>query len=109
MQAEKTLALLFALLLTGAAALLGWRALHARPMTPATGGTPVNAQHLQDIYCGMGCFWGAEKRLRAVPGVAAVEVGYAGGDAPKVGYRDVLDQEDRIREPHADRIVDAAP
>lgn len=97
MRTEKTIALLFALLLTGAAALLGWRALHARPMTPAMGGTPVNAQHLQDIYFGMGCFWGAEKRLRAVPGVAGVEVGYAGGDAPRVGYRDVLHEEELIR------------
>ncbi len=97
MQAEKAIALLFALLLTGAAALVGWRTLHARPMAPALGGTPVNAQHLQDIYFGMGCFWGAEKRLRAVPGVAEVEVGYAGGDVPRVGYRDVLREEDQIR------------
>jgi peptide methionine sulfoxide reductase msrA/msrB len=97
MRTEKMIALLFALLLTGAAALLGWRALQARPVETATGGTPVNAQHLQDIYFGMGCFWGAEKRLRAVPGVAEVEVGYAGGDAAKVGYRDVLNEEDQIR------------
>lgn len=97
MRTEKLIALLFALLLTGAAALLGWRALQARPVATATGGTPVNEQHLQDIYFGMGCFWGAEKRLRAVPGVAEVEVGYAGGDAPKVGYRDVLNEEDQIR------------
>ncbi|HCA5887442.1 TPA: peptide-methionine (S)-S-oxide reductase [Pseudomonas aeruginosa] len=45
----------------------------------------------------MGCFWGAEKRLRAVPGVVAVEVGYAGGDAPKVTYEDVLREERMIR------------
>lgn len=97
MQAEKTIAMLLALLLTGAVALLGWRTLQARPTTPTTGGTPVNAQQLQDIYFGMGCFWGAEKRLRAVPGVADVEVGYAGGDAAKAGYRDVLDEEVWIR------------
>ena len=72
MQAEKTIAMLLALLLTGAVALLGWRTLQARPTTPTTGGTPVNAQQLQDIYFGMGCFWGAEKRLRAVPGVVSV-------------------------------------
>ena len=97
MQAEKTIALLIALLLTGAAALFGWRVLHARSMAPATGETPVSTQYLQDIYFGMGCFWGAEKRLRAVPGVAAVEVGYAGGDAPKAAYEDVLREERLIR------------
>lgn len=97
MQADKTIALLFALLLTGAAALLGWRALHARPVMPRTGATAMDTQQLQDIYFGMGCFWGAEKRLRAVPGVADVEVGYAGGDAPRVNYEDVLREERLIR------------
>ena len=97
MQADKIIALLFALLLTGAAALLGWRALQARPVMPRTGVTAMDTQQLQDIYFGMGCFWGAEKRLRAVPGVADVEVGYAGGDAPKVTYEDVLREERLIR------------
>ncbi len=57
----------------------------------------MNARHFEDIAFGMGCFWGAEKRLRAVPGVAAVEVGYAGGDAPRAGYEDVLREEKLIR------------
>lgn len=93
MQPEKIFAMLLALLLTGVVMLLGWRTLQARPMT---GGQAMNATQLQDIYFGMGCFWGAEKRLRVVPGVAAVEVGYAGGDTPSVGYEDVLREERRI-------------
>lgn len=97
MQADKTIALLFALLLTGAAALLGWRALHARPVIPQTGVTAMDTQHLQDIYFGMGCFWGAEKRIAAVPGVVDVEAGYAGGDAARAGYEDVLREERLIR------------
>ncbi|WP_374558533.1 peptide-methionine (S)-S-oxide reductase MsrA [Thermomonas sp.] len=97
MQADKTLALVFSLLLTGAAALLAWRALHATPTSPPSETPAVNAANLQDIYFGMGCFWGAEKRLRAVPGVAEVEVGYAGGDAPKVDYEGVLREERLIR------------
>lgn len=91
---ERGLALLVSLLITAAMGWTGWRALHAAPVA---GAKPVTSRQLQDIYFGMGCFWGAEKRLRAVPGVAEVEVGYAGGDAPHVGYHDVLDEEARIR------------
>ena len=32
------------------------------------------------IVLGMGCFWGAERRMAAVPGVLDVESGYANGD-----------------------------
>lgn len=87
-------ALLLALVITGALFMSGWLALPARTMQEAK---PVTTQTLDDIYFGMGCFWGAEKRLRGVPGVAEIEVGYAGGDAPRVGYRDVLAEEDKIR------------
>lgn len=98
MQTDKAIALLLASLLTALAVFWGWRAVNAHPMPVSpVGAKPVDKQHLQDIYFGMGCFWGAEKHLRAVPGVAEVEVGYAGGDAPKVGYEDVLEEEKRLR------------
>jgi len=45
----------------------------------------------------MGCFWGAEKRMGEIPGVLDVESGYAGGDAKKVGYYDVLSLEKELR------------
>jgi len=32
------------------------------------------------VVLGMGCFWGAEKRMRELPGVLDVESGYANGD-----------------------------
>ncbi len=32
------------------------------------------------IVLGMGCFWGAEKRMSELPGVVDVEAGYANGD-----------------------------
>ncbi|MDR1853962.1 MAG: peptide-methionine (S)-S-oxide reductase MsrA, partial [Azoarcus sp.] len=41
---------------------------------------------MQSIVLGMGCFWGAEKRMAALPGVVDVEAGYAGGDAGKTDY-----------------------
>lgn len=59
---------------------------------------PLHAIGAESIVLGMGCFWGAEKRMSEIPGVLAVESGYAGGDAPKVGYRDVLRLEKSIRQ-----------
>ncbi|MDX9767014.1 MAG: peptide-methionine (S)-S-oxide reductase MsrA [Ectothiorhodospiraceae bacterium] len=38
---------------------------------------------------GMGCFWGAEKRFWALPGVYTTAVGYAGGHTPNPTYREV--------------------
>ncbi|MGZ0019275.1 peptide-methionine (S)-S-oxide reductase MsrA [Nitrosomonas sp. wSCUT-2] len=45
------------------------------------------------IVLGMGCFWGAEKRMSEIPGVIDVESGYAGGDIPGVGYQQILNHE----------------
>jgi peptide-methionine (S)-S-oxide reductase len=38
------------------------------------------------IYFGMGCFWGAEKKLWAVPGVVTTAVGYMGGTTENPDY-----------------------
>ena len=51
----------------------------------------------ESIVLGMGCFWGAEKRMSEIPGVLDVESGYAGGDAERVGYYDVLGLEKELR------------
>ena len=56
----------------------------------------------ESIVLGMGCFWGAEKRMSAIPGVLDVESGYAGGDAERAGYRDVLNLEKAIRRGRSD-------
>lgn len=45
------------------------------------------------IVLGMGCFWGAEKRMSEIPGVLDVESGYAGGDLTGVGYQQILNHE----------------
>ncbi len=55
------------------------------------------AAKTESIVLGMGCFWGAEKRMSAIPGVLDVESGYAGGDAEKAGYYDVLGLEKELR------------
>ncbi len=38
---------------------------------------------------GMGCFWGAERKLWQVPGVVSTAVGYAAGYTPNPTYREV--------------------
>lgn len=38
---------------------------------------------------GAGCFWGVEAWMMKMPGIAEVDVGYAGGKAPKVSYEQV--------------------
>ena len=50
------------------------------------------------IVLGMGCFWGAEKRMRALAGVLDVEAGYAGGDSANPSYQTLHDVEVAIQE-----------
>ncbi len=49
------------------------------------------------IVLGMGCFWGAEKRMSEVPGVIDVESGYAGGDIANANYQQILAHEKALR------------
>lgn len=42
--------------------------------------TAAHAARTESIVLGMGCFWGAEKRMGELPGVLDVESGYANGD-----------------------------
>ena len=43
----------------------------------------------QSIYLGMGCFWGAEKKLWVAPGVLNTAVGYMGGHSANPLYPEV--------------------
>ncbi|BBP46797.1 hypothetical protein THMIRHAS_21700 [Thiosulfatimonas sediminis] len=49
------------------------------------------------IVFGMGCFWGAEKRLSEILGVADVESGYAGGETQNATYQEVLGLEKALK------------
>ncbi len=46
-------------------------------------------EHLQQVQLGMGCFWGAERRLWQQPGVYTTAVGYAGGSTHNPTYEEV--------------------
>ena len=50
------------------------------------------------IVFGMGCFWGAEKRMQVLAGVLDVEAGYAGGDILHPSYQTLHDIEQAIHE-----------
>lgn len=68
----------------------------AQPM-PVSATHVVNGHTLQPPYptgcvemlLGMGCFWGAERRLWQQPGVWVTAVGYAGGFTPNPTYDEV--------------------
>ena len=57
-------------------------------------GTPVEfpagiPEGLDVVYVGMGCFWGAERRMWQLPGVYSTAVGYQGGFTPNPTYAEV--------------------
>lgn len=43
----------------------------------------------EEVWLGMGCFWGAERLFWQQPGVWLTAVGYAGGYTPNPTYREV--------------------
>jgi peptide methionine sulfoxide reductase msrA/msrB len=51
---------------------------------------------LDSIVLGMGCFWGAERRMSELPGVVDVESGYANGEI-EGSYQAVLAHERKVR------------
>ncbi len=55
-------------------------------------GTPLEPpfpEGLERAVFGMGCFWGAERKLWEVPGVYTTAAGYAGGTTPNPTYEEV--------------------
>ena len=46
--------------------------------------------HVQTIYLGSGCFWGAEKGYEQIEGVIDAESGYANGYGVKPNYRSII-------------------
>jgi peptide-methionine (S)-S-oxide reductase len=56
-----------------------------------TGGRmePPFPEGLEIAQFGMGCFWGAERKLWQTPGVYSTAAGYAGGETPNPTYREV--------------------
>ena len=51
---------------------------------------PNQTNHIQTIYLGSGCFWGAEKGYESIKGVINAESGYANGYGVKPNYRSII-------------------
>ncbi|MEZ4394011.1 MAG: peptide-methionine (S)-S-oxide reductase MsrA [Polyangiales bacterium] len=51
--------------------------------------TPPWPEGCETAMFGMGCFWGAERKLWQVPGVHSTHVGYAAGHTKNPTYREV--------------------
>jgi peptide methionine sulfoxide reductase msrA/msrB len=81
-----------ALLLTLSLGILVSACAKENSTTPAKPALSDPHAQLDTIVLGMGCFWGAEKRMSEVPGVVDVESGYANGDI-EGSYQAVLAQE----------------
>lgn len=64
--------------------------------TPPAQPSPKAQGPVESIVLGMGCFWGAERRMAALEGVVDVESGYANGEVAAT-YQAVLAQETALR------------
>ena len=74
------------------------------PATHAVLGTPLEGpwpEGSEVLYVGMGCFWGAEKRMWRLPGVFTTAVGYQGGMTPHPTYEEVC----TARTGHAENVL----
>lgn len=51
--------------------------------------TPPWPEGMREATFGMGCFWGAERKMWQTRGVYSTQVGYAGGHTPNPTYEEV--------------------
>lgn len=62
-------------------------------------------QHIDSIVLGAGCFWGAEKRYQAIPGVINAISGYSGGKNIKPSYKEIIKSKHRFNEDNHAEVV----
>ena len=61
--------------------------------------------HIQTIYLGSGCFWGAEKGYESIKGVINAESGYANGYGIKPNYRSIIQFKNKHNENNYAEVV----
>ncbi|PJK10010.1 peptide methionine sulfoxide reductase [Lysobacteraceae bacterium NML120232] len=95
MKISNLIAIAVALLVASLLFMFALRPPQAAPLSLSRGNEMP--AHTETIVFGMGCFWGAEKRMAAIDGVLDVESGYANGESDKTSYQEVLATERRIQ------------
>lgn len=63
------------------------------------------SMHVQTLVLGSGCFWGAEKRYEAMPGVIDAVSGYADGRGFKATYRNITASSKRFDDNNYAEVV----
>jgi peptide methionine sulfoxide reductase msrA/msrB len=63
------------------------------------------SKHIESIVLGAGCFWGAEKRYQAIPGVIEAISGYAGGSGVKANYKEITKYSNKNNERNHAEVV----
>ena len=71
--------------------------------TPIINANQTN--HIQTIYLGSGCFWGAEKGYEALDGVINAESGYANGYGIRPNYRTITQLKNKYNENNFAEVV----
>ena len=62
--------------------------------------------HIQTIYLGSGCFWGAEKGYEALEGVIDAKSGYANGYGIKPNYRSIIQLKNKFNSDNFAEVVE---
>ncbi|OUR62251.1 peptide-methionine (S)-S-oxide reductase [Colwellia sp. 39_35_sub15_T18] len=74
------------------------------PSSKSADKMPATA-HLDSIVLGAGCFWGAEKRYQAIPGVVDAISGYADGKNVSANYRTITQSKNKFNENNHAEVV----
>ena len=69
--------------------------LFAIPLETVAKDKIAGTQHKDSIVLGAGCFWGAEKRYAAIPGVMNAVSGYADGEGVEPNYSAITAQQNK--------------
>ena len=62
--------------------------------------------HIQTVYLGSGCFWGAEKGYEALEGVIDAKSGYANGYGIKPNYRSIIQLKNKFNSDNFAEVVE---
>ena len=61
--------------------------------------------HIETIYLGSGCFWGAEKGYESIEGVIDAQSGYANGYGIRPNYRSIIQFKNKFNENNFAEVV----